>query len=371
MARLVPGASVAAWHLGAVRFFTATSGVGITAGRFPCFRRIRGGEQQEIGFQSEPVRLASTSDGGRSWRIIGRTLPFRQVPGGATGAQEIAATSPADVWALVRGRLVATSDGGSDWRMQAIPDHVIQLATSGGAVWALACTHVASRTSPSACRPKLWRTGSPNSVWTPVGLPPTTAEGPYVRFAAAARDIIITLVQASSGAADEVLVSRNAGGRWSRRPAPTWDHQKCGIPAAVSATPPRTFWLLCLGGAAAGSSAKALLRTTDEGRTWTTVSAVASLTGPERPGSLPLEEPSALAAGSRSRLWLSLTNGLAESNDGGRRWASVPQAWDPSGWETVIDAGNANHAWVLAPGAGLWRTTDGLDWHAIPPLNDG
>jgi hypothetical protein len=98
---------------------------------------------------------------------------------------------------------------------------------------------------------------------------------------------------------------------------------------------------------------------------------VTSLTRVPQPGSIPLAEPGALAAGSPKRLWLSLTNGLAESNDGGRRWTNVPRAFDPAGWGTVIDAATANDAWILAPGAGMWRTTDGLDWHPIRPLNDG
>lgn len=86
---------------------------------------------------------------------------------------------------------------------------------------------------------------------------------------------------------------------------------------------------------------------------------------------MPLAEPSALAAGSPTRLWLSLTNGLAESNDSGRQWTDVPHAFDPGGWSTVIDVFDPEHAWVLAPGTGLWRTTDGLLWHADGPLNTG
>jgi hypothetical protein len=85
-------------------------------------------------------------------------------------------------------------------------------------------------------------------------------------------------------------------------------------------------------------------------------------------GSIPLQEPSALAAGSDGRLWLSLTNGLAESDDGGHRW-TYPRIVNPYGWETMLNVLDANHAWLLAPGAGLWRTTDGLHWRAISSLN--
>ena len=84
--------------------------------------------------------------------------------------------------------------------------------------------------------------------------------------------------------------------RWTRQRAPTWDENKCDNNAALTAHAPRTFWLLCLGGAAAGNSTKGLLRSTDAGRRWTTVSAARSLVARPAPGSITLEEPSALAA---------------------------------------------------------------------------
>jgi hypothetical protein len=31
---------------------------------------------------------------------------------------------------------------------------------------------------------------------------------------------------------------------------------------------------------------------------------------------------------------------------------------NPYGWETVFDVFDADHAWLLASGAGLWRTTE-------------
>jgi photosystem II stability/assembly factor-like uncharacterized protein len=82
-------------------------------------------------------------------------------------------------------------------------------------------------------------------------------------------------------------------------------------------------------------------------------------------------EPGTLAAGSRTRLWLSLTNGMAESNDGGRHWTGLPNAFDPGGWSTELSVLDASHAWLLAPGAGLWRTRDGVHWQAVKPLNTG
>jgi photosystem II stability/assembly factor-like uncharacterized protein len=370
-ARMRSDVALPAWHMGAVQFFSATSGVGLTAETFPCFRPIRGGSQ-EVGFQRQPVGLAVTSDGGRSWHVTGTTVPVGPVPDGVV-AEQITAFSPADIWAVVgSGRLMATRDGGSDWQAQAVPTPVADLIAADGFVWVVSCRHVARRTSAFGCRPQLWRTRSATASWTRVALPRVTAPDPFaVRFAVTSRDMIIGLTEVSDPPNGELLTTRDAGLRWTKRRAPRWEHNKCDNGAALTAHAPRTFWLLCIGGGAAGSSAKGLLRSTDAGRTWTTVSAVRSVVQRLRPGSIPLEEPSALAAGSDARLWLSLTNGLAESNDGGRRWTDVPQAFDTGGWTTVIDVFSASHAWLLAPGAGLWRTTDGLHWRAIRPLNTG
>jgi photosystem II stability/assembly factor-like uncharacterized protein len=260
---------------------------------------------------------------------------------------------------------------GSDWQVQAIPNPVVEIAASAGAVWAVACPQGASRSASLACRPQLWRTGSAKDSWTRIPIPSVIAQNQFtVRFVLTGEDMVIVLTETSDRPDGVLLVSTDGGLQWTKRRAPTWDHNKCDNNAALTADAPRTFWLLCLGGAAAGSSTKGLLRSTDAGRKWTTVSAATSLVARPAPGSIPLEEPSALAAGSHRRLWLSLTNGLAESNDGGRSW-TYPRIVNPYGWETVFDVLDADHAWLLAPGAGPWRTTDGLRWRAIRPLNTG
>jgi photosystem II stability/assembly factor-like uncharacterized protein len=367
-ANLSAKVSLAGWHLGVVEFSSATSGVGITAESFPCFRRVKIGTQ--VGTQRQLVRLALTSDGGRAWHVTGASLPVGSVADGVA-AEQIAATGPGEIWAVVgRGHLLATHDNGSDWQVQAVPTPVVDLTVADGSVWAVSCPGVRPGTARRGCHPQLWRSGSPNDAWTRVGLPRVTALDPYdVLFAAAANDMIVGLLPVGPRPVTELLTSRNTGRRWTARRAPTWAHNPCTLDAALTAHQPSTFWLLCLGNAAAGSSTKGLLRSTNAGRTWTTVSAVTSLTQAPTPGSISSGEPSALAAGSRTRLWLSLTNGLAESDNGGRRWTNGGVI-NPGGWTIALDPINASHAWALAAGAGLWRTTDGLHWHPVGPQNN-
>jgi hypothetical protein len=232
-------------------------------------------------------------------------------------------------------------------------------------VWAAACPRVAG----GGCRPELWRTVSASRSWTRVALPRLTLHTLAMpRLAVAADNRTIALYEPTTHPNGGLLTSRDGGSRWAERRMPTWEHNSCDSAAGLTASPHGTLWLLCIGAAAAGSSTKVLFRSSDGGRTWTTASAVTSLLRRPKPGSIPLEEPSALAAGSRSRLWLSLVNGMAETNDGGRYW-TFPRIVNPYGWLTTIDALSSTHAWLLAAGAGLWRTTDGVHWRVAGPMN--
>ncbi len=358
--------------MGAVQFFSASSGVGITAQRFPCYQPIKGGG--EVSLQTQTVRLAATHDGGHSWRIAGTPVTVGPHSGGVVPGQ-IVATSPSDVWVVVGlGRLLSTHDGGAHWQMQPLPNPVVQLIAGAGFVWATSCAHVANRFQ-FACRPELWRTRSALSPWTRVALPRLTAQtAESLQLAISPSGAAIVQVVTTSGhPGGELLISHNAAPPWSKRSEPSWDHNTCDYGAGdmLTAGPPHSFWLLCIGSGAAGSSTKGLLQSSDTGRTWHTIAAVPSLIQRPRPGSLPLEEPSALAAGSATRLWLALTNDLAESNDGGHHWMGVSGVVNTGGYQTVLDALSASHAWLLAPGAGLWRTTNGRQWTPTGPMNTG
>ncbi len=358
-----------AWRLGAVQFFSPTAGVGLTASSVVCFRRTEAGNRDS--FEPQPVRLALTNDGGHSWRLIGAAAPIRRTPWPNMGDQLVAA-SARRVWAIVgNGGVLTTTDGGRSWRRMRLPGPAVELIRAGADVWMVTCPPAPSRDSPLACRPRLWRASIGTGTWKPVLLPELAAqEAASVRLALSSdQRALLNLVTAGRRGGGEMAISLNAGRSWRIRADPRWDRSPCSFGAGTAAAKSGVFWLLCIGGAAAGSSTKGLAQSTDSGATWHTVSAVTSLTRQPAPGSLPLAEPGFLAAGSAQRLWLSTTNWLVESNDGGRIWREVPGVFSIGGWPTTISVLDARHAWLLAPGAGMWSTSDGRHWAPIRPLH--
>jgi photosystem II stability/assembly factor-like uncharacterized protein len=154
-----------------------------------------------------------------------------------------------------------------------------------------------------------------------------------------------------------LLHSNDRGSRWQTRPV-SLHGQSCNGNTALIARPPATAFLLCNADGAGGSSDKRLLRTTDGGQTWRTLSGE-TLTGPAHPGRLPRAEPAALAAGSPNRLWLSGYNDLTVSNDGGRRWSQV-RGLNPQGSPTIFDVLDGSHAWLVGLGSGLMSAAPGM-----------
>lgn len=290
--------------------------------------------------------LAVTRDGGRHWLTEGAALA------GNAGVEQLTATSTEDAWAVVGdGRLMSTTNAGATWTSQTPRGRVLALARSGRALWILDCLGG----SDATCVSELVRKALPGGVWTIAS--PKLAPNPPPQFVLAGRTAVI-------GESGTLVVVSDRGQRFAERPDPTWMGRPCQ-PAALAAAR-SSWWLLCLGGAGAGSSEKALFRTTDGGRRWTVVSQVTSLTAPPPPGVITLEEPDAIAAGSRARLWLAAQNNLYESGDSGARWERVPGP-DPQGYP-AFDVLSPTHAWLLAAGQGLWRTTDGRHWIALGPV---
>ena len=317
-------------RLGAIHFLKRNVGLGLTLPAPHC----------------GPM-LAISRDGGRDWVTEGTPLA------GDSRVEHLIATSTQDAWAAVgNGRLMSTTDGGTTWAAETPRGQTVALARAGRTLWMLECFGPAD-----TCFSVLLRKALPDGVWT---LSSTKlAHGISAALAEAGAATI--LVSAGS----QIVIVRDSGRRFTELSDPTWMGQPC-FPAGLAAAG-HGWWLICLGGAAAGSSAKVLFHTTDGGARWSIVSQVRSLTAPPQPGAITREEPDALVAASPSRLWLAALNNLFVSTDGGARWSRI-RGPDPQGYPASFDVLSPTHAWLLAAGQGVWRTTDGRHWHALGPV---
>jgi photosystem II stability/assembly factor-like uncharacterized protein len=350
--RLPAGAAVSGWQLGAISFISAGTGVALTAPQVPCPGPLGSSVLQ----RAQPARLAVSGNGGRSWSVQGAAIASEAQ---SAVRQQLVAASTRNVWALSSsGELLATTNGGREWTPQAVPRPAVALARAGRWLWVLSCP----RASGAQCRPVLERMLLPSGRWQQLPLPRLSATLDPQLALLSARAAVVQV--SPYGRLSGILVSTGDAGRtWTVRAAPAGPSRLCtadsGFTTAASA-----WWLLCTGGAAAGSSTKALLRSTDGGRAWTTLSAVTSLDASPRPGSLATGDVQAIAAGSPAVLWLATISGVEQSTDAGVRWRPV-RGIDPQGALATFDLRSATLAWLLAPGAGLWRTTDGTRWQPL------
>ena len=346
--------SVAAWQLGAIRFASPRSGVALTASQVPCDRSLGPGQGTEVTFVPQSVRLAVTRDGGRQWVTTGRVLPGTPQ---SWESGQVAAVSGPDIWVVSdTGALFATRDFGVTWTTQPWPAPVVAAASAGGWLWAASCPGVPDH----LCQPVVERMRLSGGNWTRTPL--TTRAWASVQLVVVSARAAVVAV---AGPHPELATTTDGGAHWSAHATPDGQPFRCGQGTADSFTAAGEddWWLLCPGGAAAGSSTKALWRSKDAGRTWTLVSAIASLASPRRPGSLPYQDGAVIAAGSADRLWIVTPNTISVSTDGGAFWST--STLDPQGSLGQFDVLSGTVAWLLAPGAGLWQTTNGVTWRPI------
>lgn len=355
-APLPAGAQVQAWRLGAIRFVSAQTGLALTAPRVACDVPLGNGQGTQVYLQAQPVRLATTSDGGRHWVTSGSVLPA--TPQSAT-VERVAAVDGTRIWVLTdTGRLLETRDAGATWAAQPVPAPVVAAASSDGWLWALSCPAVTG----ASCRPEVERMKLPAGTWT-TSRPTSSTSLPQPQLAVISATAAVVVLPGSHPA----LASTGDGGaQWTVHAVPAGPGNICrqgGGSPLMAAAGPADWWLLCTGGAAAGSSTKALMRSADAGRTWTVAASELSLSAPASPGSLARQDAVAIAAASPEALWLATPNTVTQSTDGGATWSRA--LFNPQGALSQFDVESATDAWVLAPNAGLWHTTDGVTWRSV------
>jgi photosystem II stability/assembly factor-like uncharacterized protein len=339
-------------------FLSPLLGVGLSAPVVPCK------EAQGYGQQAQPVLLATSADGGTHWVTQGSSIPASSTSSPPV-IEQVVATSTKTVWVLDHGTVMLTEDGGTTWASQPLPSPVVQIAQVGTWIWALVCS---SSPGTGRCSPVLERTPVTGGAWEMLAVPQLEPSASYTHFVVATPDVVVLVVSPYHNTPGALVVTSDAGQHWNLQATPTGPGNLCSSDADFAAASQSDWWLLCIGGAAAGSSTKALMHTLDGGQTWVTVSAVTSLTDRLQPGSIILAEPADLAAGSPSRLWLAAFNFLTDSSDGGATWTRVHGVFDEGGSLGSFDVLSSHIAWLLAPGDGLWATTDGITWNALGPV---
>jgi len=354
-----------AFRMGAIDFSSAKDGVGLTSGAFPCSHPASGGGF-DVTFHRVPEQLAMTQDGGSTWTLLGRPVPVALSSGNDYGESRLVVSGDT-YWVVAgKGSAFVSTDRGESWTAAPLPQPVMALESRDGYLWALSCP----ATRPGSCQPVVSRrsvAGPATDRWSQIALPRLKA-APLPQFALRPGGGAVLSVPVPGSELSKLFVLGSNSSRWRVFADPRWRGRPCLL--AQLATSRSDIWVLCLGGAAAGSSAKALLVSTDGGSSWQVRSSVADLSKPQPSTAIPRMEPNGLIATTDLKLWMGLQNGFATSGDGGRHW-SYARNVNPQGEPLIFDVVSPTQVYALAPGAGLWRTTDGTTWTAIGRLNTG
>jgi hypothetical protein len=351
------GSAISSTDLAAVTFISHRAGVAVTAAEVPCQIGPGGG-----GSRAFPLRLAQTEDGGHSWNVEGSASP-PNIPHRPFPQVDLAFETVAKGWLSAGGKLEATDDGGRQWRTVNLDSQrVLAVQRVGQVVFTLTTTH-------------LWRLASSSSRW---------AEGAALPAAMARSLVGATVITAFGPATGDVVVvtselgdlgpqgveSSDAGRRWQRVADPCAARNWVAV-MAMAQTPDGQIFMLCGGGAAAGSGTRGLYVSSTRGSSWELRVADTNLALPNRSG-LPVQDfGDVLVSPTNARLFLAVGNGFATSNDGGKQWTGERIAGTSGGLGFNLQGAGGLSSfvelspellWMLTPGVGLFRSVDGHTW---------
>lgn len=330
--------------------------------------------------------LASTADGGSTWRVVNAHLPASASV--SQGGTEMEFTSAADgyLW-QIRGPAAATAplwvttDGGTSWTRAAIGPVVYDVSAIGANVWALAGSCPTAGAS-APCSLSLEISTDAGRHWrAATGRVPAALPGRGSSFSVELARVSLSrayVLAMDPGGKDTLSFTADGGTTWSFQSVPCAPPFRLGAELALSST--QDLWLVCGGPAGAGSQAKALYRSSNGGTSWSLRAETPPFgnapAAPAGTGRLPLTGYVApysighknLAVLSPHRAWLFATRGsVVTTTDGGAIWSpvkSLVQASFGSGAPGNITFIDATHGWVVELGVGVWSTSDGVTWHS-------
>lgn len=297
-------------------------------------------------------RLVTTSDGGRTWRVAGARLPLAASDLGyiPTGPTMIFPTMDIG-WVYADGALIETRDGGSNWSVTRFCAPVEGVGRLGPSLWAVV----------APCRGALGRydieSATTTSRWQVVGF--------LVAGSVTEHSVLVARLDT-----DDALVDLNflsvGGLALTRDGARSWvSVDPCGSYwlIAFDVESAQVIWLACEGPSITVAEHYSLLRSSDGGAHWYPVGMSVSLV---RPFStlLPGDSFVALAGVTSRELFLATPSFVFESRDGGKRWNAVSPKLRGAASAPFVFV-DPSHGWLLAPGVGLWQTTNGRSWHLL------
>jgi len=296
------------------------------------------------------LRLEHTADGGRRWTAVPGAQLSRPALAGQIGAIRFA--DPRDGWAYGLRRLLATHDGGRTWRAVALPGLGRPLAavSAVGVLDGTVDILVAAGRNPEDGGPsQLYASDLAGGGWHAV--PAVRASGTGASFTAAAGAGYAALPEESATAAGTTVTSvalyRSRDGRnWVRRPAPP-----CA--GTLAAATGNLLYLVCVDGAAAGSTGKLVYGSADGGRTWRRLTSAPS--GGDLDGVTATRDTLLVS-------WGGGNAGMYASLDGGAHWVTAYAGHIPYGI-TVLGMVTATQGYAIDSGSVLLLTRDaGRHW---------
>jgi photosystem II stability/assembly factor-like uncharacterized protein len=368
---------------------TLTGGVAVPTAALVDVTFVDAQDGYGIALHRSKLVLASTSDGGSTWRVVAPKFPAGFLQGaGFAGQMEFSSAQHGYLWGgnLLSAKgdspLWVTNNGGRTWQRAALGPLVYDVSAIGDNVWAMAGTCRAD-TLPSICAVTVDISTDGGTVWqaesepAPLQSPATMA--PY-ELARISLQHAYVLAPSAGPSPFVLLFSADAGATWITRPVPCPTPFSLGAELAASSS--EDLWLICGGQATSGDQLKELYRSDDGGQTWNLASSATGFFGGAPDTTLSTAPLSAsgyvapfsighktLAVVSPTQAWLFPSRGnLLMTTDGGYEWKAVPDLKSVG----LNDGGAGNvtfisdtQGWVCAYGIGLWHTDDGIHWSAL------
>jgi hypothetical protein len=340
-----------------LQFLTDSTGVGLTASDISCSIGSGGGS-----FEPFPVWEVVTHDGGQTWRATGAQLPRSLVPRFSNAAIDFGSVERG--WVEAGGVVAHTSDAGDRWEVKDLDGTVDTIVADGKSVAALVL-------QPRTSSMRVWRlspagglTGRTASRTVPLAM--AYYGGAELAVEAQSQQVFVAPERWGAGIVTIAWAARS----WSVLKTPCK-----GSVQSLLVPPEGGLTLVCGYGASMDKNPKAVMASSDGGRTWRVLSSWAP-TGPDstdRSG-LPVTDFLDAAFAPSGSYYMATTLGLASSSDEGRNWLPLDVAGKAldlpanSAYGAQFSFAGPTHAWLLLEGEALLRTVDAHRWTAVGPV---